>query len=164
MTNPSGPQPPPLPKGPDEVFCSTCGKRININAEICPGCGVRQRKGADKTTLAVLTFFLGGIGGHKFYLGKYGQGILYLLFCWTGIPGLAALIEFIIYLCTPAEDIARKYTSKGAGAVVAMWLVFLASYLSAASWRQSQSRISLPIETRPSAHKSKQKPIKPLMR
>ena len=120
MTNPSGPQPPPLPKGPDEVFCSTCGRRININAEICPGCGVRQRKGADKTTLAVLTFFLGGIGGHKFYLGKYGQGILYLLFCWTGIPGLAALIEFIIYLCTPAEDIARKYTSKGAGAVVAV--------------------------------------------
>ena len=96
MTNPSGPQPPPLPKGPDEVFCSTCGKRININAEICPGCGVRQRKGADKTTLAVLTFFLGGIGGHKFYLGKYGQGILYLLFCWTGIPAIIALVEVFV--------------------------------------------------------------------
>jgi TM2 domain-containing membrane protein YozV len=77
-------------------------------------------RGADKTVLAVLAFFLGGFGGHKFYVGKYGQGILYLLFCWTGIPGLVALIEFIIYLCTPADEIAREYTSKGAGAVVAL--------------------------------------------
>lgn len=121
----AGVQPPPLPtKGTGEIFCSTCGKRIHSHAEICPGCGVRQRKGADKTALAVLAFFLGGIGGHKFYLGKYGQGILYLLFCWTGIPGLVAFIEFIIYLCTPAEDIARKYTSKGAGAVVAVVACF----------------------------------------
>jgi len=120
MTNSSGTHPPPLPKGPGEIYCSSCGNRINMNAEICPGCGVRQRKGADKTALALLTFFLGGIGGHKFYVGKYGQGVLYLLFCWTGIPALAAFIEFIIYLCTPAEEIARKYTSKGAGAVIAV--------------------------------------------
>lgn len=120
MTNSSGTQPPPLPTGPDGVFCSTCGKRLHTNAEICPGCGVRQRKGADKTALALIAFFLGGFGGHKFYVGKYGQGILYLLFCWTGIPGLVAFIEFIIYLCTPAEEIARKYTAKGAGAVVAV--------------------------------------------
>jgi TM2 domain-containing membrane protein YozV len=120
MTNSSGTHPPPLPKGSDEIYCSSCGKRINVNAEICPGCGVRQRKGADKTALALIAFFLGGVGGHKFYVGKYGQGVLYLLFCWTGIPALAAFIEFIIYLCTPAEDIARKYTSKGAGAVVAV--------------------------------------------
>jgi len=120
MTNSSGPQPPPLPNSPDGVICSSCGKRLHANAEICPSCGVRQRKGADKTVLALIAFFLGGIGGHKFYVGKYGQGILYFLFCWTGIPGLIALIEFIIYLCTPAEDIARKYTSKGSGAVVAV--------------------------------------------
>jgi len=79
-----------------------------------------QRKGADKTALALITFFLGAVGGHKFYVGKYGQGILYLLFCWTGISGLVALVEFIIYLCMPAEDIARIYTSKGSGAVVAV--------------------------------------------
>ena len=120
MTNSIAPGPPPLPNGPDGVFCSTCGKRLHSNAEICPGCGVRQRKGADKTALALIAFFLGGVGGHKFYVGKYGQGILYLLFCWTGIPGLVAFVEFIIYLCTPAEDLARKYTSKGAGAVVAV--------------------------------------------
>ena len=61
----------------------------------------------------LLAFFLGGIGAHKFYLGRVGQGILYLLFCWTFIPGIIALIEFIIYLCTSDEDFATKYGRVG---------------------------------------------------
>jgi len=52
----------------------------------------------DKTTAAVLAFFLGGIGGHKFYLGQTGMGVVYLLFCWTFIPALIAFIDFIIIL------------------------------------------------------------------
>ncbi|MEO0639466.1 MAG: TM2 domain-containing protein, partial [Bacteroidota bacterium] len=31
-----------------------------------------------KTTAYLLWFFLGGLGIHKFYLGKAGAGILYL--------------------------------------------------------------------------------------
>ncbi|RJX80311.1 NINE protein [Escherichia coli] len=59
-------------------------------------------------TAALLAFFLGGLGAHKFYLGKVGQGFLYL-FCWTFIPAIVAFIEFFIYLCTSDEDFARKY-------------------------------------------------------
>jgi TM2 domain-containing membrane protein YozV/Tfp pilus assembly protein PilE len=124
MTSETDLRPPPLPKGPDEAYCSSCGNLIKLKDEICPKCGVRQRKGADKTALALLAFFLGGIGAHKFYLGKYLQGVLYILFCWTGIPSLIAFIEFIIYLCTPGEKIAQKYASKGAGAVVAVVVGF----------------------------------------
>jgi TM2 domain-containing membrane protein YozV len=124
MTSGTGLQPPPLPKGADEAYCSSCGNLINLKAEVCPNCGVRQRKGADKTALALLAFFLGGFGAHKFYLGKYGQGFFYILFCWTGIPGLIAFVEFIIYLCTPREEIAQKYTSKGPGVVVAVVACF----------------------------------------
>ncbi|RRB43410.1 TM2 domain-containing protein, partial [Escherichia coli] len=54
-------------------------------------------------------FFLGGFGVHKFYLGKIGQGFLYLIFCWTFIPAIIAFIEFIIYLCDSDEKFARKY-------------------------------------------------------
>ncbi|PLC70016.1 hypothetical protein B6I39_23585 [Klebsiella quasipneumoniae] len=52
---------------------------------------------------------LGGFGVHKFYLGKIGQGFLYLIFCWTFIPAIIAFIEFIIYLCDSDEKFARKY-------------------------------------------------------
>ena len=41
----------------------------------------------------LLAIFLGGIGGHKFYLGNLVLGILYLVFCWTGIPSVVALVE-----------------------------------------------------------------------
>ena len=34
-----------------------------------------------KTTAVLLAFFLGGLGLHKFYLGKTFQGFLYLIFC-----------------------------------------------------------------------------------
>ncbi|MBF7682187.1 TM2 domain-containing protein [Acinetobacter sp. B5B] len=58
---------------------------------------------------ALLAFFLGGFGVHKFYLGQTGWGIVYLIFCWTFIPYLISFIEFIIYLCTSDEKFAAKY-------------------------------------------------------
>jgi len=51
-----------------------------------------------------LAFFLGGIGIHKFYAKKMVAGVLYLLFCWTGIPAVIALIEFIIALTKTADE------------------------------------------------------------
>lgn len=49
----------------------------------------------DKTTAAVIAFVLGGLGGHKFYLGQGGQGLAYLLFSWTFIPAFLAFFEAI---------------------------------------------------------------------
>ena len=49
---------------------------------------------------------------HKFYLGRVGAGIAYLLFCWTGIPAIIGLIEGIIYLCSSEEDFYYKYVRK----------------------------------------------------
>lgn len=45
------------------------------------------------TTAVLLALFLGGLGAHKFYLGKTGAGIIYILFCWTTIPAWIALFE-----------------------------------------------------------------------
>jgi len=103
---------------PGHKQCESCGADILIKAEICPKCGVRQRKPVSKAALLLLTFFLGGIGGHKFYLGKNWQGVLYLLFFWTYIPGLIALVEFIIYAFTSSESLDEKYSAEGSVAVI----------------------------------------------
>lgn len=61
-----------------------------------------------KVAAGILGIFLGGIGVHKFYLGKIGMGILYLCFCWTGIPACIGFIEGIIYLCSNDENFQLK--------------------------------------------------------
>lgn len=49
----------------------------------------------NRYTAAALAFFLGGLGAHKFYLGKW-TGIFYLIFCWTYVPSIIAFIECIL--------------------------------------------------------------------
>lgn len=93
------------------AFCFACGQGIDSRAEICPKCGVRQKSagGKSKSTAAILAFFLGGFGAHKFYLGQVGWGIAYLLFFWTLIPAVVAFIEFILLLCMSDEVFAEKF-------------------------------------------------------
>ena len=62
-----------------------------------------------RVTAAILAFFLGAFGVHKFYLGRTGWGLVYLLFCWSGIPAIAAFIEFIMYLVMDDEAFIEKY-------------------------------------------------------
>lgn len=62
-----------------------------------------------KTVAAVLAIFVGGLGIHKFYLGKTFQGVVYLLFSWTCIPAIVALIEGILFLMSSESEFNRKY-------------------------------------------------------
>ena len=62
-----------------------------------------------KTTAIILCFLLGGFGVHRFYLGQTGKGLLYLLFCWTFIPAVIALIDFIVLLFMSKEEFNQKY-------------------------------------------------------
>jgi TM2 domain-containing membrane protein YozV len=106
-------------KGPDEKFCHECGAIIRTKAEICPKCGVRQPggwgglsttpNGRSKLAAALFAIFLGGIGVHKFYLGRTGQGILYLVFCWTFIPAIIGFVEGIVYLTMSDQAFVQKY-------------------------------------------------------
>jgi len=81
---------------------------ININVQNTNGNANPSQythgKAVNKVVYCVLTFFLGGIGVHKFYAGKIGMGILYLLLCWTWVPAFIALIEFIIALTKKSDD------------------------------------------------------------
>jgi len=57
-----------------------------------------------KNTAILLALILGCLGAHKFYLGRTGQGILYVLFSWTAIPMIVGWAEAIIYFTTPDDD------------------------------------------------------------
>lgn len=62
----------------------------------------------NKNVAGLLGIFLGGLGIHKFYMGRHGQGILYLLLCWTYVPAIVGLIEGIIYF----TDSDEKFNSR----------------------------------------------------
>ena len=119
-------------KNSDETFCQSCGAIIKTAAEICPKCGVRQVSAStcatpyvtvnvgresipsylikSKSTAAILAFFLGNIGAHKFFMGQTLLGFVYLLFCWTWIPAIIAFVEGIMYLqCGTDEEFTVKY-------------------------------------------------------
>jgi TM2 domain-containing membrane protein YozV len=62
-----------------------------------------------KGTAALLAFFLGGLGAHKFYLGQGVQGFLYLLFCWTFIPAVIAFLEVFVLLSMSEHEFNLRY-------------------------------------------------------
>jgi TM2 domain-containing membrane protein YozV len=47
----------------------------------------------DEVVGILLALFLGTFGVHHFYLRRTGLGILYCVFCWSGIPTILGFIE-----------------------------------------------------------------------
>ena len=94
-------------KQENEKFCQECGDIINIKAEICPKCGVRQHgvnKEVDNQWLVtlLLCWFLGVFGVHRFYTGHIGIGIVQLL--TLGGCGIWTLIDLIIIITGSYKD------------------------------------------------------------
>lgn len=73
------------------------------------GNGLVRKSNRSRTTAAICALLLGGIGMHKFYLGRTGLGILYLVFCWTLIPAGIAFIEFLVICLMSDHDFDLKY-------------------------------------------------------
>ena len=74
----------------------------------------------------MLAFFLGSFGAHQFYLGRNGLAIFYLVFFWTGIPGIIAIVECFFmpgrvreYNDTLAVTVAAQVIGMTAGAAPA---------------------------------------------
>ena len=90
--------------------CPFCGGEILSTVAKCKHCGEFVNKeyiatnGKSKVAAALLAFFIGGFGVHMFYVGRTKAGVLYLIFCWTYIPALLALIDFIFILCGKFKD------------------------------------------------------------
>ena len=60
----------------------------------------------------VLAIVFGAVGGHKFYLGRYGQGLICVAFCWTFIPALLGIAQGIHYLTETQEQFEEELKPK----------------------------------------------------
>lgn len=106
----------------NKKFCKFCGEKIDVECVVCPKCGKQvERIGDDKIiinnsvsasasvtpvvvgkpknkwvslALCVFTFC-----GHKFYEGKIGMGILYLL--TAGLFGIGWIIDIVSLAIKP---------------------------------------------------------------
>lgn len=57
----------------------------------------------NKILYAILTILLGTFGVNKFYARKFKAGIISLLFCWTLVPTILSIAEFITVLTEKAD-------------------------------------------------------------
>lgn len=116
----------PLPQ--DAAFCGKCGTPVADflppqqqkpqmhrekssqppRAKLQPNTNPARTDGKSKITAILLGIFLGGLGAHKFYMGSWGWGIIYLLTCWLLVPFLVALVEWIRYLLMSTDEFNRK--------------------------------------------------------
>lgn len=110
-------------KTANEKYCSNCGQLIDMRAEICPRCGVRQAymppynydmrvedptlSDKDWLTTLLLCIFLGSFGIHRFYTGNTLYGVLQLI--TLGGCGIWTIIDFIFLLTGSYKDGEDKF-------------------------------------------------------
>jgi hypothetical protein len=107
-----------LPRSGQAVDFDVAGDRaIDIYSLGGGGLAVGDK---NKIVAALLAFFLGVLGVHKFYLGRTTAGVIMLLGGTLGwllfLPGMVvaviALVECVIYLVTPDEEFERRYVDE----------------------------------------------------
>ncbi len=101
----------------DAVICTVCGRQVeeikssaeqpsivinnansNINSNTA-SIGIHGGRTKNKWVALLLCLFLGYLGAHKFYEGRIGTGILYLL--TGGLFFIGVIIDFIALLFKP---------------------------------------------------------------
>jgi SpoVK/Ycf46/Vps4 family AAA+-type ATPase/TM2 domain-containing membrane protein YozV len=68
----------------------------------------------NKNTATLLAIFTGIIGGHRFYLGQFGLGMLYLVSSWTFVPLLLGFLDALVFLFRSEDRFNAKYNNNAA--------------------------------------------------
>ncbi|MDR0916822.1 MAG: TM2 domain-containing protein [Oscillospiraceae bacterium] len=112
------------------IQCPECGKEVSDQAASCPNCGtqikVQQQPQINvnitnantntntntlgglvypqksKWTAFFLCLFLGGLGVHRFYVGKGGTGFIWLIS--AGLFGIGWVVDLILILVGSFRD------------------------------------------------------------
>ena len=71
-----------------------------------------NRERGNRKEAGILALIFGGLGIHKFYTGRYGQGILYAVFCWSFIPLFLGIADGVHYLTETDEQFAAELAPK----------------------------------------------------
>jgi TM2 domain-containing membrane protein YozV/ribosomal protein L40E len=96
------------PSANNMIYCTTCGAHMAKSAPACPKCGAPNALSAPQTSqktmvaAALLCFFLGTIGIHRFYVGKIWTGILMIL--TLGGFGIWTIIDFVRIIVGSFKD------------------------------------------------------------
>lgn len=73
-----------------------------------------EQQSSQRKTALLLAFFLGWLGIHRFYLGKYGSGLFYILLCAI-YPPLAVLLgwlDAIRYFSMTDDSFTLRYSRR----------------------------------------------------
>jgi pSer/pThr/pTyr-binding forkhead associated (FHA) protein len=112
-------------KAADEAFCSFCGAIIKKEAEICPHCGVRQKKlnseSSGKWTAVLVLNIIGLNWISRFITGHIFTGIMVLLLdimtivtLPVGIGGIGLIVGIVIWIADLVKIGTKKWrTSDG---------------------------------------------------
>ena len=65
-----------------------------------------------KMLMLVLSLLFGTFGIQNFYIGRITRGIFCVLFCWTGIPTIAGVIEALIIALEDNDSFEFRYKVK----------------------------------------------------
>ncbi|MBR4507913.1 MAG: TM2 domain-containing protein [Elusimicrobiaceae bacterium] len=69
------------------------------------------RRIKDRIATAIIAFGMGWFGMHKFYLGKWVWGVIYLIFSVTTLPLIISIVEGVLYLLMSDEEFDHKYNN-----------------------------------------------------
>lgn len=95
----------------EQPLCKQCRSNLHSLFEDKPQVNTQYQNYKSRSTAAILALLLGGIGVHRFYLGQK-RGLLYLLFCWTFLPLVISLFEFLLFIVMSDNEWNHKYNNK----------------------------------------------------